>query len=513
MRRLFVNARVYSTVLPAPDSVLVIDGIIEWVGKDGALQDFTVDEVIDCHNNWLAPSFVDAHVHLTSTGISANSQAVVLARNTAEVAQWLIANRLPNEITIGHGWDDAHWQQPMQPQQLPQDFAWYVSRIDVHSAVISSALVAMYPEIQELDGFEPQGIVKRAAHGWIREKVFSGLSADTISSYQQTALNLASSHGITLVEEMGGPQISSVVDASISVSHGGSFPAVNLWWGQLNGHEVVSELGAFGCGGDLFVDGSIGSCTAAMTSAYSNGAHGHLYLELEEVSAHIVAASLRKQPVSFHAIGDEAVERVLGGYLHAARQLGIKNFAGFGHRIEHCEFLTRDNLSLLVELNIAASMQPNFDALWGGDNGMYFDRMGERARALNPFGTILSSGGVVVASSDSPVTSMNKWESVRAMTEHHVTAERISSRAAFAAHNRSWWRHNGNSESGTISVGSKSHLALWEVPEFEQPTTDPAIKRWSTDPRSATPPLPDLSAGIPRCMLTIREDDVIYVAS
>ena len=156
MRRLFVNARVYSTVLPAPDSVLVIDGTIEWVGKDGALQDFTVDEVIDCHNNWLAPSFVDAHVHLTSTGISANSQAVVRARNTAEVAQWLIASRLPNEITIGHGWDDAHWQQPMQPQQLPQDFAWYVSRIDVHSAVISSALIAMYPEIQELDGFEPQ---------------------------------------------------------------------------------------------------------------------------------------------------------------------------------------------------------------------------------------------------------------------------------------------------------------------------------------------------------------------
>ncbi len=66
---------------------------------------------------------------------------------------------------------------------------------------------------------------------------------------------------------------------------------------------------------------------------------------------------------------------------------------------------------------VIASMQPNFDALWGGDDGMYAQRLGPgRARQLNPLALLASQGVPLAFGSDSPVTDMNPWATVRAAT-------------------------------------------------------------------------------------------------
>ena len=52
--------------------------------------------------------------------------------------------------------------------------------------------------------------------------------------------------------------------------------------------------------------------------------------------------------------------------------------------------LTPETIAAFAELGLTASVQPVFDALWGGEDGMYAQRLGpERARTLNPFAALL----------------------------------------------------------------------------------------------------------------------------
>ena len=63
------------------------------------------------------------------------------------------------------------------------------------------------------------------------------------------------------------------------------------------------------------------------------------------------------------------------------------------HRVEHVELPRPDHPARMARLGVVASMQPAFDALWGGDGGLYATRFGvEAARASNPFVDFAAAG-------------------------------------------------------------------------------------------------------------------------
>jgi hypothetical protein len=98
----------------------------------------------------------------------------------------------------------------------------------------------------------------------------------------------------------------------------------------------------------------------------------------------------------------------------------------------------------LAEWGVIASMQPGFDARWGGVDGMYARRLGpDRAAGLNPFALLASAGVPLAFGSDSPVTGMTPWSWVRAASTHHTPGSAVSARAAFAAATRGAWRAAG----------------------------------------------------------------------
>ena len=54
---------------------------------------------------------------------------------------------------LGHGWDETAWPEHRPPTRQELDRASYggvvyLSRVDVHSAVVSSALLAAVPEVR-----------------------------------------------------------------------------------------------------------------------------------------------------------------------------------------------------------------------------------------------------------------------------------------------------------------------------------------------------------------------------
>ncbi|PRC42446.1 amidohydrolase, partial [Mycobacterium sp. ITM-2017-0098] len=184
-----------------------------------------------------------------------------------------------------------------------------------------------------------------------------------------------------------------------------------------------------------------------------------------------------------------------------------------GHRLEHLEMVSEEQAEKLGSWGVIASMQPNFDALWGGQAGMYAQRLGvERAGGLNRFALLASQGVPLAFGSDTPVTDMNPWATVRAATTHRTPGSAISARAAFAAATRGAWRAGGVRDGmmGALVPGAPATYAVWEADDFDVSAPADAVQRWSTDPRSRVPVLPRLDDGFPTCRQTVHRGAVIH---
>jgi predicted amidohydrolase YtcJ len=122
-----------------------------------------------------------------------------------------------------------------------------------------------------------------------------------------------------------------------------------------------------------------------------------------------------------------------------------------------------EGIERMRRLGMVASVQPAFDAAWGGDAGMYAARLGtDRALACNPFAD-LSDGGVALAlGSDAPVTPMDPWGAVHAAVDHRTPGSGLRPFDAYdAATHGGWFAARAEHPQGPLAVGAPATLALW----------------------------------------------------
>ncbi|MFE2943907.1 amidohydrolase [Streptomyces sp. NPDC059255] len=525
------RGEVHSPADPFATAMLVERGHVAWVGSEGAADSFVAgaDEVVDLDGALVTPAFTDAHVHTTETGLALTgldlSGAASLAEALALVRAYSAA-RPDERILLGHGWDAERWPERRAPTRAELDGAaggrpLYLPRVDVHSAVVTTALLDLVPGVTSLAGYRPEGPLTAAAHHAVREAAHGAVSARQRTEAQRAARLRAASLGIGTLHECAGPEISDEEDFTdlLALARDEPGPRVHGYWAEPVGDEKgarrVRELGAAGAAGDLFVDGSLGSHTAALHEPYADAAHtGTAHLDAAAVAAHVTACTEAGLQAGFHAIGDAAISTVVAGVRAAAERLGLARIRAARHRVEHAEMLTPETVAAFAELGLTASVQPAFDAAWGGDEGMYARRLGvERARTLNPYAALLRAGVPLALGSDSPVTPLDPWSTVRAAAFHRTPGHRISVRAAFTAHTRGGWRAVGRDDAGTLVPGAPADYALWRTEELIVQAPDDRVARWSTDPRSGTPGLPDLTPGrpLPVCLRTVVAGQTVFV--
>ncbi|MZF89529.1 amidohydrolase [Streptomyces sp. SID5643] len=515
------RGEVHSPADPFATAMVVERGQIAWVGSEGAADAFAdgVDEVVDLDGALVTPAFTDAHVHTTATGLALTgldlSGAPSLEAALALVRDFAAA-RPGDRVLLGHGWDAARWPGGRPPTRAELDEVTghrplYLSRIDVHSAVVSSALLDQVPDVARADG-----PLTADAHHAVRRAAFAAVTPQQRTEAQRAALAHAVSLGIGTVHECAGPEISSEDDFTGLLRLAGEEPGPRVvgYWAEQDVAKA-RELGAAGAAGDLFVDGALGSHTACLHQPYDDAGHtGIAHLDAAAVAAHVVACTEAGLQAGFHAIGDAAVDAVVEGVRAAADKLGLGRIRAARHRVEHAEMLTPESVAAFAELGLTASVQPAFDALWGGEGGMYAQRLGkERARALNPFAALLRAGVPLAFGSDSPVTPLDPWGTVRAAAFHRTPEHRVSVRAAFTAHTRGGWRAVGRDDAGVLVPGAPADYAVWRTGELVVQAPDDRVARWSTDPRSGTPGLPDLTPGrdLPVCLRTVVGGRTVFV--
>ncbi|MDP5310644.1 amidohydrolase [Streptomyces sp. NBC_01220] len=522
---------VHSPADPFATAMVVERGHVAWVGSEGAADAFAsgVDEVIDLDGALVTPAFTDAHVHTTSTGLALTGLDLSGAGTLTEALDLVrsyVAAHPADRVVLGHGWDATRWPEQRPPTRAELDAAAggravYLPRIDVHSAVVTTALLDLVPRAASLAGYRPDAPLTGAAHHAVRAAAHGAVSPRQRADAQRAALAHAASLGIGTVHECGGPDISDEEDFTslLKLAAGEPGPRVFGYWAEQVGGEKdarrIRELGAVGAAGDLFVDGSLGSHTACLHEPYADApGSGAAHLDAGQIAAHVAACTEAGLQAGFHAIGDAALTAVVDGTRAAAEKVGLGRVRAARHRVEHAEMLTPETVAAFAELGLTASVQPAFDAAWGGEEGMYARRLGAgRARTLNPYAALLRAGVPLAFGSDSPVTPLDPWGTVRAAAFHRTLEHRISVRAGFTAHTRGGWRAVGRDDAGTLVPGAPADYAVWRTEELVVQAPDDRVARWSTDPRSGTPGLPDLSPGgeLPVCLRTVVFGQTVYV--
>jgi predicted amidohydrolase YtcJ len=512
---LYRRGRVRSSADPFATALLVDGDTVAWVGQEPAAAALGADSVVDLDDAWVAPAFVDAHVHATSTGLALTGLDLTTAASLAAALDRVraAARRARGRVLLGTGWDDTGWPEGRPPTAAELDQASfggvvYLARVDVHSAVASSALLAAVPEARALPGFAGAGLVRQQAHHAVRAAAYASVSPAQRRDAQRATRVRAAELGIGCVHECGGPDIGGEEDflALLALARQEPGPEVVGYWGELDGVERARELGAVGAGGDLFVDGALGSRTACLREPYADApTRGAGYLGVADVARHVAACTRAGLQAGFHAIGDAALSTVVAGISAAADLVGAAAVRAVRHRVEHAELLSPAHVAALAAHGAVASVQPAFDARWGGPDGMYVARLGrERAARMNPFAALAAAGVPLALGSDAPVTPLDPWGGVRAAVAHRTPGSGLSARAAFSAHTRGGWRAARDDAAGDLAPGAPATFAVWEVPgELVVQVPDGRLAAWSTDPRAGVSGLPDLSGLDPRCLATV----------
>jgi predicted amidohydrolase YtcJ len=513
--------------MPDATAMAVRDGIVAWLGSDAVgRQQFPDAHIVDLDGGFVAPAFVDSHVHLTATGLT---MVGLDLRNATSLRHCLelvgdYARRHPDGPIWAHGWDESGWPEHTAPSTddldaVVGDRHTYLARVDVHSAAASTALRRLAPGLTEALGFDPQRPVTSDAHHLVRAGARDQLTPGQREGARLAALDATAALGIVAVHECAGPDIGGIDDWT-EVRDSDHGVEIVGYWGELvttadQARDLIGRTGALGLAGDLFVDGALGSRTAWLHKPYTDApaCTGNSYLDVDAITAHVRACTEAGVTAGFHVIGDAAVDAVVTALERVVDHFGAPAVARCGHRLEHLEMVTAEQATKLGSWGVIASMQPNFDALWGGEDGMYAQRLGlDRGTRLNPFALLASQGVPIAFGSDSPVTGMNPWATVRAASRHRTPGSAVSVRAAFAAATRGAWRAGGARDglTGTLVPGAPASYAIWEADELEVSAPADAVQRWSTDQRSRVPALPRLDDPLPRCRQTVHRGAVIH---
>jgi predicted amidohydrolase YtcJ len=458
---------------PGPSDARVLvweDGRVLWVGADpddGPSAQHTYERP----GAWITPGFVDAHVHGTATGLKLDGIDLSPVSSAADLLERVraFASSRPDDPIIGSGWDEHGWPEAQPPSA--DDLAAaargrrvLLDRVDGHSCLVDTVTLTDVAPTgdgvdRDTDG-RPTGWLREDAAGAARVHIWQLLSPSRLARARAEAVAHAASLGITSMHEMGNPALSTLDDA-VAWSQMTSPVEVLVWWAEIDPSVALTH--GLRPGGDLFLDGAIGSRTAAVTGGYRDGpALGGLFFDDEHVVDFFLRCTRADVGGGIHAIGDLAIEQAVAAIERAAELAGPEAVRTCRHRIEHVELPRADHAARMAALGVVASMQPAFDDLWGGPTGLYASRFGrDAALGSNPFGDLLASGCRLAFGSDSTVTPMAPWAGVLAASAHRG-GNAISRREALHAATVGGRHVAHQDDVGPLRAGCRADLAIWD---------------------------------------------------
>ena len=394
-------------------------------------------ERVACEGATLLPAFADCHVHLTDTGLFLDERNLNRTRSYQEFAAQVTRVAREWGVVFAGQYDESAWKDGRVADAAPLERAHpdaraMLVRVDGHSCIVNRATFIWLNLPDGIEGIErdadgrPTGKLFLDANWRAQSAFMEAMPLEAKRAAEQRAAELARSNGIVHVHaQLVGfrrEQYAEEIDALRALP--------GKWYPKICTPDphLAAELGLRYVGGDVFVDGSIGSRTAAVSEPFcGTHEHGKLRYSDDELLDYFAAAQGAGIAAGVHAIGDRAIEQCVRTW---ERVLGERP-AGVRHFIEHFEIATEEQIEACARMGVYLSMQPQFDALWGGEGAMYDERLGtRRMHSMNALGRAQRAGAVLCGGSDSPVCELSALHGMQAAIAHHEPRERLTSEEA-----------------------------------------------------------------------------------
>jgi predicted amidohydrolase YtcJ len=486
MRTLYRASRVHTFASPGTGEWVLVDG--RHVQRVGAGDPPGSDRVVDLPGATVIPGFVDAHVHLTGTGVHAQAPDLGRARSAAELMDAVagVVARRDGPVLV-HGFDESAWDERTPPllAQLDavSDRPLALVRVDGHtslanSAALREAAVLDREGVEHGAAGEPTGRVTREANSALHRWFAMHLAERDVEELQLAAAGLAVAHGVTTVHEMSMPHERGIRDLEILLAHRARLPVDVVTYVATTDIPQVMDLGLRRIGGDLPVDGSIGARTAFVSEPYEDtGGTGARYFEDDALAMFFHDGHLAGLQVGVHAIGDAAIEQVVSTWERVYQALdsrGRRHFRARRHRVEHFEMAPPAVMERAAALGLAISVQPTFDAAWGSPGGLYEQGLGwDRAAGMNAFRDLLDRGLQLGSGSDTPITTVDPMAALTAFERHHDPIQRLGREEAIRVCITGSARlAHQEDKKGSLEPGKHADFAAYDVDPLEVETLE-----------------------------------------
>jgi predicted amidohydrolase YtcJ len=416
---------------------------------------------------FIFPGFNDAHTHLSSagrtklnidlTGVKSLDQMLAkiqAAANAAPPGHWL----------TGGNWDHTLWADKKLPTRHDLDkvtagHPTFLDRIDGHIAIANSAALAAAsitgktqpPQGGAIDldsNGEPTGIVRESAQDLIY-KVIPPPTHEERRKGDELAIHDALTHGVTSVQDFSDWQDFLVFEEM--EKQGDLHLRISEWIPFKDSLDDLKKMRAHHNASDPmlhtgmlkgFMDGSLGSRTAAMKAPYADdpGNTGLPQYTQDQLNKMAIKRARAGFQLGFHAIGDKATSMALDAFTIAqkAMKADAEMHAGISmppcrpvgqpytpmdekmpcassiprNRIEHAQVVDPADIPRFKQLGVIASMQPNHlltDMNWA------VDRLGpQRAAYSYAWKAFLTAGVPLAFGTDYPVEPITPFRGLYA---------------------------------------------------------------------------------------------------
>jgi predicted amidohydrolase YtcJ len=384
-------------------------------------------------HTFIFPGFNDAHTHFGSAGrtklnvdlTGVKSLTDMLAKietyaKDAPAGHWL----------TGGNWDHTLWAQKTLPtrqdlDKVTGDHPAFLDRIDGHIAIANTAALtaagitgkAISPQGGAIDldaNGEPTGILRESAKGLV-QKIIPPPGHDERLRGDELAIADALAHGVTSVQDFSDweeflvfEELEKEGKLHLRISEWLPFKAPITDLIKMRNHHDANDPMLHTGFLKGFVDGSLGSRTAAMKTPYTDdpGNTGLPQYTQEQLNKMAVERAQLGFQMGFHAIGDKAITMALDAY----SQPGVLSTAR--NRIEHAQVVDPADIPRFAKLGVIASMQPCHlltDMNWAED------RLGRKRAAYSyAWKAFLDAGVPLAFGTDYPVEPITPFRGLYA---------------------------------------------------------------------------------------------------
>ena len=448
---------------------------------------------VEARGGMVTPGFIDSHVHFLDGGFGLGSVQLRDAASRAELVRRIaeFARTAPaGAWVLGGDWDHELWGGELPRRDwidaVTPDRPVWVNRLDGHMSLANSAalraagVTARTPDppggtIVRAPGGEPTGILKDNAMDLV-DKVVPEPPPAAKDRALDAAMGYAAAQGVTSVVHMGTWEDLEVFrrahdSGRLRTRIHAAVPLAT--WQRLHAEVAARGRGDawLGIGGlKGFVDGSLGSRTAAFAAPYADapGSRGLLVNKPEDLYAWTAGADRSGLQVIVHAIGDRAIHLQLDIFERVAREGGPRDRR---FRVEHAQHLAAADIPRFAALGVIASMQP-YHAI---DDGRWAEKAigAERAQTTYAFRSLLDARATLAFGSDWPVAPAVPLAGFyaaltrRTLDDRHpegwVPSQKITLEEALVAYTRdAAYAAFSEGDVGTLEPGKLADLVLFD---------------------------------------------------